>query len=62
LLSEDKTDRWRKALSAVDQIRDKFGEDSVSLAMGMKGRFRERVHENPAGLPGKTPDDSKKAT
>ncbi|HEV2687229.1 MAG TPA: DNA polymerase IV [Bryobacteraceae bacterium] len=55
LLSEDKTDRWRKALSAVDQIRDKFGEDSVSLATGMKGRFRERVHENPAGLPGKTP-------
>ena len=59
LLSEDKTDRWRKALSAVDQIRDKFGEDSVSLAMGMKGRFRERVHENPTGLPGKAPDDSK---
>jgi len=21
----------------------------------LKGRFRERVHENPAGLPGKTP-------
>ena len=37
------------------QLRDKFGEDSVSLAMGLKGRFRERVHENPAGLPGKTP-------
>jgi len=36
-------------------MRDKFGEDSVSLAMGLKGRFRERVHENPAGLPGKTP-------
>jgi DNA polymerase IV len=55
LLGEEKTDRWRKALSAVDQIRDKYGEDSVSLANGMKGRFRERVHENPAGLPGKTP-------
>ena len=55
LLDEDKTERWRKALSAVDQIRDKFGEDSVSLATGLKGRFRERVHENPAGLPGKTP-------
>jgi DNA polymerase-4 len=36
-------------------LRDKFGEDSVSLATGMKGRFRERVHENPAGFPGKTP-------
>jgi DNA polymerase-4 len=57
LLAEDKTNRWRKALTAVDHIRDKFGEDSVSLATGLKGRFRERVHENPAGLPGKTPRD-----
>jgi DNA polymerase-4 len=57
LLDEPATNRWRKALSAVDQIRDKFGEDSVSLASGMKGRFRERVHENPAGLPGKTPGE-----
>ncbi len=55
LLKEDSTNRWRKALNAVDKIRDKFGEDSVSLATGLKGRFRERVHENPAGLPGKTP-------
>lgn len=56
LLAEGSTDRWRKALSAVDQLRDKFGEDSVSLATGLKGRFRERVHENPAGLPGKHRD------
>jgi DNA polymerase-4 len=56
LLTEDKSNRWRKALSAMDQIRDKFGEDSVSLAMGMQGKFRERVHENPAGLPGKEPE------
>lgn len=55
LLAEEQTDRWRKALSAVDKLRDKFGDDSVSLATGLKGRFRERVHENPAGLPGKTP-------
>ena len=55
LLAEESTNRWRKALSAVDRLRDKFGEDSVSLASGMQGRFRERVHENPAGLPGKTP-------
>jgi DNA polymerase-4 len=55
LLAEEKTDRWRKALSTVDQIRNKFGADSVSLAAGMRNRFRERVHENPAGLPGKTP-------
>jgi len=57
LLDEQSTERWRKALSAVDQIRDKFGDDSVSLASGLKGRFRERVHENPAGLPGKDPRD-----
>ena len=57
LLEEDHTDRWRKALSAVDRMRDRFGENSVSLATGMKGRFRERVHENPAGLPGKTPGE-----
>ncbi len=55
LLGEESTNRWRKALTAVDRLRDKFGEDSVSLATGLKGRFRERVHENPAGLPGKTP-------
>jgi DNA polymerase-4 len=55
MLDEPNTNRWRKAMTAVDRLRDKFGEDSVSLAMGLKGRFRERVHENPAGLPGKTP-------
>jgi len=57
LLAEDQTGRWRKALSAVDKMRDRFGESSISLATGMKGRFRERVHENPAGLPGKTPGE-----
>jgi DNA polymerase-4 len=55
LLEESKTERWRKALTAMDQIRDKYGETSVSIATGLKGRVRERVHENPAGLPGKTP-------
>jgi DNA polymerase-4 len=55
MLDEESTNRWRKAMSAVDRLRDKFGEDSVSLATGLRGRFRERVHENPAGLPGKTP-------
>jgi DNA polymerase-4 len=55
LLEEDSTQRWRKALTAMDRIRDKFGEDSVALASGLRGRFRERVHENPAGLPGKDP-------
>ena len=53
LLADEKTERWKKALSAVDRMREKFGESSVSLASGLKGEFRERVHENPAGLPGK---------
>jgi hypothetical protein len=55
LLDESKADRWRKALTAMDQIRDKYGEQSVSIATGLRGRVRERVHENPAGLPGKGP-------
>jgi DNA polymerase-4 len=45
--------RWQQALSAADRLRDKFGESSVSLASGLRGGFRERTHENPAGLPGK---------
>ncbi len=45
-------DRMRKALSAADRLRDKFGEGAVSLASGMAAKFRERTHENPAALPG----------
>ncbi len=45
--------KWNQALSAADRLRDRFGEDAVSLASGMKARFRERTHENPVGLPGK---------
>jgi DNA polymerase IV len=52
-------DKWRQALSAVDRVRDKFGESSISLATGMKGGFRERTHENPAALPGKAKPASK---
>jgi DNA polymerase-4 len=53
LLEEDKHERWKHALDAADRLRDKYGESAVSLASGMQGRFRERTHENPAGLPGK---------
>ena len=55
LLEDDRRERWQKALSVADRLRDKFGESSVSLASGMKGSFRERTQENPAGLPGKKP-------
>ena len=53
LLEEDRHQRWQQALAAADRLRDKYGESAVSLAAGMRGNFRERVHENPAGLPGK---------
>lgn len=59
LLHADQQERARRALSAVDRLRDKFGESSVTLASGLTGGTPERVHENPVGLPGKGP---KKAT
>jgi DNA polymerase-4 len=46
-------DKWNQAMSAADRLREKFGDHAVSLATGMKARFRERTHENPAALPGK---------
>lgn len=54
LLDGSKDQKWRQALSAADRLRDRFGEGAVSLASGLKGAFRERTHENPASLPGKT--------
>jgi DNA polymerase-4 len=54
LLDEQQGDeRMRKALSAADRLRDKFGEGAVSLASGMTAKFRERTHDNPAALPGR---------
>ncbi len=46
-------EKWNQALSAADRLREKYGENTISLATGMKARFRERTHENPASLPGK---------
>jgi DNA polymerase-4 len=54
LLEGGRQQRWKDALAAADRLRDKFGESSVKLASGMRGSFRERTHENPAGLPGKS--------
>jgi DNA polymerase-4 len=59
LLEGEKTRRWRNALSAADKLRDRFGEKSISVASGLKGMYEERVHENPAGLPGKGPSSAK---
>jgi DNA polymerase-4 len=58
LLESGQQKRWKDALAAADKLRDKFGESSVSLAAGMRGSFRERTHENPAGLPGKAKNES----
>jgi DNA polymerase-4 len=55
LLEEEKLERWKKALSAVDRIRGRYGSGSLSVASAMKGSFRERVHETPADLPGRHP-------
>ncbi len=55
MLEDGRRRRWQQALSAADRLRDKFGESSITLATGMKGSFRERTHENPVGLPGKSP-------
>jgi DNA polymerase-4 len=55
LLGGESHERWTRALAAADRLRDKFGETAVSLAASMRGKFRERTHENPAGLPGKKP-------
>ncbi len=46
LEGEAKREKWTGALAAADRMRDRFGESAVSLAAGMRGKFRERVHES----------------
>lgn len=58
LLDGTRQQRWKDALAAADRLRNKFGESSVGLAAGLRGGFRERTHENPAGLPGKNKPQS----
>jgi DNA polymerase-4 len=53
LLGEDTHEKWKQTLAAADRMRDKFGESAISLASSLRGKFQERTHENPAGLPGK---------
>jgi DNA polymerase-4 len=45
LIDAERNEKLKKALTAADQIRDRFGDATVNLAGSMKGRFRERVHE-----------------
>ena len=60
LLAGASQNKWEQALSAIDRLRDRYGESSVTLGTGMKGGFRERTHENPAAVPGKTKPNSEK--
>jgi DNA polymerase-4 len=53
LLEGDKKQKWARALSASDRLRDKYGDSAIFLAKTMGGTFRERVHENPAEKPDK---------
>jgi DNA polymerase-4 len=53
LIGEERHERWKQTMAAADRMRDRFGESAISLAASMRGNFRERTHENPAGLPGK---------
>jgi DNA polymerase IV len=57
LLEEPHVARVREAFRSVDHIRARFGENSISLATTLDAGIRERVHENPFGLPGKTAKD-----
>jgi DNA polymerase-4 len=57
LFNEAVPKKWGGVLAAADKLRDRFGESAVGLAGAMKHGRRERVHENPAGLPGKTKDE-----
>jgi DNA polymerase-4 len=61
LLDEPQTARLREAFRSVDKIRDRFGASSISLAKTLKAGIRERVHENPFGLPGKAPGEKEKS-
>ena len=51
LIDGGKRQKWTMALTASDRLRDKYGDSAVFLAKGMRGSFRERVHENPAERP-----------
>ena len=43
LLDEGKHERWQQALTAVDKMRDKYGDAAVSLAAGTEGHVSANV-------------------
>jgi DNA polymerase-4 len=60
LLEEPRVARLREAFRSVDHIRARFGENCISLAKTLDAGIRERVHENPFGLPGKAAEPKSK--
>ena len=54
LIDDGRHQRWQQATAAADKLRDRYGESAVSLAASLRGQFRERIHENPVGLPRKS--------
>jgi len=50
LIDGDRHQRWQQALTAADRLREKFGENVLSLGSAMRGQYREKTHENPAGF------------
>lgn len=54
LLDEPQTERLRGAFRSVDHIRNRFGDAIISLAKTLGSGIREKVHENPFDLPGKS--------
>jgi DNA polymerase-4 len=59
LLEEPATARLRNAFRSVDHIRNRFGGSAIALAKTIGAGIRERVHENPYDLPGKSADERK---
>jgi DNA polymerase IV len=57
LLEEANTARLRRAFRSVDHVRNRFGDASIALARTLGSGIREKVHENPFDLPGKTGRD-----
>lgn len=57
LLEEPSRARLREAFRSVDHIRNRFGDASISIAKTLEARIREKVHENPFDLPGKSAND-----
>lgn len=53
LLEGENKQKWARALSASDRLRDKYGDSAIFLAKTLGGTFRERVHENPVEKPDK---------